>query len=222
MEIARLEQVWPEWKIDSLLGEGSFGKVYKAVREEHGLTTYSAIKVVSIPQNEAELNTLRSEGMSEEATTNYFQGVVNDFVNEIKLMESMKGTQNIVSVEDYKVLERPDAIGWDILIRMELLMGFNDYIGDKKLAEEEVIKIGEDILTALELCSQRSIIHRDIKLENIFISSFGHFKLGDFGIARELEKTTGNMSQKGTYNYMAPEVAANRAYDGQLTLILWE
>ncbi|MDR2572474.1 MAG: protein kinase [Oscillospiraceae bacterium] len=213
MSIERLSQVWSDWKVDSLIGEGSFGKVYKAVREEHGMTTYSAIKIVSIPQSDAEITALRSEGMSKEATTSYFQGAVNDFVNEIKLMESMKGTQNIVSVEDFKVLEKEDAIGWDIFIRMELLTSFSDYIGEKILTELEVIKIGEDILTALDLCSQKNIIHRDIKPENIFISSFGYFKLGDFGIARELEKTTGNMSQKGTFNYMAPEVAANRSYD---------
>lgn len=40
MSVTRLEQHWPEWKICEVLGEGSFGKVYKAVREEHGLTTY--------------------------------------------------------------------------------------------------------------------------------------------------------------------------------------
>ena len=213
MSIERLEQVWPEWKNETLLGEGSFGKVYKAVRTEHGLTTYSAIKVVSIPQSSAELNALRSEGMSDNAATSYFEGAVSDIVNEIKLMESMKGSPNIVHVEDYRVLEKSDAVGWDIFIRMELLTSFNEYVGARKLSEAEVIKIGLDILAALELCGQKNIIHRDIKPENIFVSPFGHFKLGDFGIAREREKAAGDMSQKGTYNYMAPEVLNSRHYD---------
>jgi|GEM_PF-2267092 len=213
MSVSRLEQVWPQWKIDSMIGEGSFGKVYKAVREEHGLTTYSAIKVISIPQNDAELASLRSEGWSEGATNTYLKGIVDDFVNEIKLMESMKGTQNIVSVEDYVVLEKEDRVGWDIFIRMELLTSFIEHTGDKKLTMDEVIKVGLDILGALELCSKMNIIHRDIKPENIFVSSFGYYKLGDFGIARELEKMAGSMSQKGTYNYIAPEVAAGRHYN---------
>jgi len=213
MSIEKLGQVWPEWKVDSIIGEGSFGKVYRAVREEHGMTAYSAIKVISIPQTDAELTSLRAEGWGEGATITYFQGIVNDFVNEIKMMESMKGTPNIVSVEDYKVLEKTDKVGWDIFIRMELLTSFNDYLKDRKLVEGEVIKLGEDILGALDLCSQRNIIHRDIKPENVFISSFGYFKLGDFGIARELGKTSGSMSQKGTFNYIAPEVATGRHYD---------
>ena len=213
MSIEKLNQIWPEWKMESLLGEGSFGKVYKAVREERGMTTYSAIKVVSIPKSDSELAALRTEGWSEGATKTYLQGIVDDFVNEIKMMEAMKGTPNIVSVEDYKVIEKTDKVGWDIFIRMELLTSFNDFISNRILPEEKVIILGEHILKALDLCAQRNIIHRDIKPENIFISSFGYYKLGDFGIARELEKTSGSMTQIGTYNYVAPEVAASRHYD---------
>ena len=57
------------------------------------------------------------------------------------------------------------------------------------------------------------MIHRDIKPENIFINESGGFKLGDFGIARTIENTTGNLSQKGTYNYMAPEVYHGESYN---------
>ena len=57
-------------------------------------------------------------------------------------MESFKGVQNIVSVEDYKVLENKEEIGWNIFIRMELLTPFNKYTADKKLTETEVIKLG--------------------------------------------------------------------------------
>ena len=39
--------VWPEWKITEKIGEGSFGKVYKACRSEQGTTFYSAIKVIT-------------------------------------------------------------------------------------------------------------------------------------------------------------------------------
>ena len=215
MSIEKLNQIWPEWKAESLLGEGSFGKVYKVVREEHGMTAYSAVKVISIPQNDAEVSSVRSEGLSEGETKSYFQKKVNDLVNEIKLMIAMQGTSYIVSITDFKVVEKTDKVGWDVFIRMELLQSFINYISEKKLDEKEVIKIGEDILGALELCSQRKppIIHRDIKPANIFKSSVGFFKLGDFGIARELTKTAGSMTQVGTYNYMAPEVAKSPHYD---------
>lgn len=217
MSVEVLKQIWPEWQIEGKpLGKGSFGVVYKAVRRDHNVESYAAIKVISIPADPSEVDSLRSEGLDMNATQTYLQGIVNDFVSEIQLMESLKGVQNIVSVEDYKVVEKTGEIGWDIYIRMELLTSFNAYICDKKLTEEEVIKLGCDICTALEICAKRNIIHRDIKPENIFINDFGYFKLGDFGIARKMENITGGLSQKGTFNYMAPEVANSSEYDARV------
>ena len=219
MAVEVLKKIWPEWEIEGKpLGKGSFGVVYKAVRRDHGVESYAAIKVISIPSDSSEVDSLRSEGLDMNATRTYLQGIVDDFVSEIQLMESLKGVQNIVSVEDYKVVEKTDEIGWDIYIRMELLTTFNTYICDKKLSEQEVIKLGCDICTALEICAQRDIIHRDIKPENIFINDFGYFKLGDFGIARKMENMTGGLSQKGTFNYMAPEVATSSKYDARVDM----
>lgn len=208
-----LGDIWPEWKIVKEIGKGSFGVVYEAVRSDHLVESHAAIKVISIPQNESEINSLRSEGLTRAATRTYLQGIVNDFISEIQFMESLKGVQNIVSVEDYKVIEKKNEIGWNIYIRMELLTPFNSYIRNKTLSEKEVIKLGIDICTALELCAKCHIIHRDIKPENIFVNQFGDFKLGDFGIARKLENVSFALSQKGTYNYMAPEVARGSEYD---------
>lgn len=214
-DMINLSGIWPEWHIEKVLGRGSFGVVYKAVRLDHNIRSYSAIKVITIPTDGTQVDSLRSEGLDMNATRTYLQGIVNDFVSEIQIMESFKGMQNIVSVEDYKVVERTDQIGWNIYIRMELLTPFNQYICDRKLSEAEVIKLGCDICTALEICQKRNIIHRDIKPENIFVNDFGDFKLGDFGIARKMENVTGGLSQKGTFNYMAPEVAGNGRYDGR-------
>lgn len=213
-----LSGIWPEWKIVKQIGRGSFGVVYEVVRKDYQVKSRAAIKVISIPQNESEIDSLRTEGLTEDATRTYLQGLVNEFVSEIQLMESFKGVQNIVSVEDYKVVEKEGEIGWDIYIRMELLTAFNSYIRNKTLSEREVIKLGCDICTALELCAKRQVIHRDIKPENIFINDFGDFKLGDFGIARKLENVTGGLSKKGTYNYMAPEVEQSAQYDATVDI----
>ena len=218
MTTEMLQSVWPEWQIERQLGKGSYGAVYEAVRRDHNVESHSAIKVITIPTDAAETDTLRSEGFDENATRAYFNEIVNDFVSEIQLMESLKGAQNIVGVEDYKVVERTDAPGWDIYIRMELLTPFSTYISDKTLTEQEVIKLGCDICTALEICDKRNVIHRDIKPENIFVSEFGDFKLGDFGIARKLENAAGGLSQKGTFNYMAPEVNKGTEYDRRVDI----
>ena len=122
--------------------------------------------------------------------------MVNDFIGEIKVMESFKGMQNIVSIEDFKVVKKTDGVGWRIYIRMELLTPFNQYVSSHPLTEGDIIRLGTEICTALEYCQSRDLIHRDIKPENIFVNDFGCFKLGDFGIARKLESMTSGMSQK--------------------------
>ena len=209
---------WPEWKIIEKIGEGSFGKVYKAQRTERGKSFYSAIKIINIPGSQSELNSVRSETGDDHSARQYFQNLVEECIQEISTMEYFRGNSYIVSVEDFKVMEYLDAIGWEISIRMEYLTSFMDYCAEKQLTEKEVIKLGMDLSKALEYCRKLKIIHRDIKPENIFVSRFGDFKLGDFGIARELERTMSGFSKKGTYSYMAPEMYKGEKYDSRVDI----
>lgn len=205
--------VWPEWKITEKIGEGSFGKVYKAQRVVNEKVFYSAIKIISIPSSQSELNSIRSENGNDQSARAYFKNLVDECIQEVSTMEYFRGNSHVVSVEDYKVVEYLDDIGWDIYIRMEYLTSFLDYCAGKQLKEEDVIKLGIDLCKALEYCQKLNIIHRDIKPENIFVSRFGEFKLGDFGIARELERSMSGLSKKGTYSYMAPEMYRGEQYD---------
>ncbi len=207
-----INQVWPEWTEECLLGEGSFGKVYRAKREDYGRTFYSAIKVLTVPKNQQEVQHIKAQGMSDADVYNYFRSVVDSLLNEITLMDNLKGAKNVVGIEDYKIIERQNDFGWDIFIRMELLTPFDSFVSNPDFSQRDVLKLGIDICSALEICEQNAILHRDIKPDNIFISRFGEYKLGDFGIARKLESTQSNFSRKGTLNYMAPEVYKSEEY----------
>ena len=127
-------------------------------------------------------------------------------------MSKLKGNSHIVSYEDHMIIEHEDNIGWDILIRMELLTPIVDLTSQSQMEENEVIKLGVDLCKALELCRMYDIIHRDIKPENIFIAANGDYKIGDFGVAKTIEKTKMGLSRKGTYMYMAPEIYSSRPY----------
>ena len=210
-----ISQIFPGWTIVKLVGEGSFGKVYKCVKNELGIEISGALKVISIPQNKSELDTIRLEGMSEIAARSYFEEMVNDFTNEIKVMLTLKGAPNIVTVENFKIVEHQGEIGWDIYIFMEFLTTFTSYSANREMTEKEVKRFGIDICNGLEVCGKKSIIHRDIKPDNLFVDEYGNFKLGDFGVARRLEGTASSMSKKGTYSYMAPEVFFGKKYDNR-------
>jgi len=204
--------VFDKWKICRELGQGSYGTVYEIQREDFGGVYKAALKVITVPQSRTELQSVLDEGMTPPQAKQYFYSVVEDIGRECAIMSRLKGTGNIVSYEDHTVIRHSDGIGWDILIRMELLHPLLPYVYQHPMARRDIIRLGIDICKALELCQRYNIIHRDIKPENIFISDNGDYKLGDFGIARTIERTTSGLSKKGTYSYMAPEVYIGKKY----------
>lgn len=204
--------VFGSWMITRQIGRGSFGTVYEIQRQDFGEVYRAALKVITVPQSREELQTVLEEGMSQTQAEQYFYSVVEDIVREFAIMARLKGTANVVSYEDHTVIRHPEGIGWDILIRMELLHPLLPYAYQHPFARRDIIRLGIDLCRALELCQKYNIIHRDIKPENIFVSDNGDFKLGDFGIARTIEKTTSGLSKKGTYSYMAPEVYRGAEY----------
>ena len=202
--------LWPGWETVRLIGHGSFGAVYEIEREVFGHKEKAALKVITIPQSNGDIDDLLNDGYDEESITARFAGYLQDIVREYSLMADMKGCANIVYCDDVKYVQHDNGIGWDIFIKMELLTALPKALG-KSVAEEQVVKIGSDICSALAFCEKRNLLHRDIKPQNIFVSSDGTYKLGDFGIAKTAERTTSG-TKTGTYKYMAPEVYNNRPY----------
>ncbi len=212
------EPLFGSWHITRLIGEGSFGKVFEIERKDFGKTYKSALKAITIPQNQSEIKNLSMSGMDSDSVTSYFNSLVENVAKEFELMSEMKGHSNIVSYEDHNVFKHEDGIGWDILIRMELLTPADSFFSENGIDNEKVIRLGIDLCKALEICQKHNVVHRDIKPSNIFVSANGDFKLGDFGVAKTIEQTTGEFSKKGTYNYMAPEVYKGESYGSSVDL----
>ncbi len=207
------EPLFGSWYIKEKIGEGAFGHVYVIEREELGVVFKSALKAITIPKDRDEIRSIMSNGMTEDDLAEYYRDIVENVVSEFIFMSKLKGNSHIVSYEDHTIIEHEDDIGWDILMRFELLTPLLDHTYKNGMTEDDVIRLGTDICKALEFCRKYDIIHRDIKPENIFIAPSGDYKLGDFGIAKTVEKTRPDMSRRGTFAYMAPEVFKGEAYD---------
>lgn len=201
---------WPGWEIVRLIGEGSFGAVYEIQRNTFGNIEKAALKVISIPKSKRDIEELYNDGYDDASITARFNSFLEDIVREYSLMVEMKGHTNIVYCDDLRYVQSEDGFGWNIYIKMELLTPLPKVLGSE-ISQEDVIQLGIDICKALVLCKSRSIVHRDIKPQNIFVSKDGNFKLGDFGIAKTAERTTSG-TKVGTYKYMAPEVYNNQPY----------
>lgn len=201
---------WPGWEVVRLIGRGGFGEVYEIRRDVFGHEEKAALKVITIPQSNQDIEDLRGDGYSGEEITDYFQSFLKDIIREYALMSEMKGHTNIIYCDDLRYIQHDDGIGWDIYIKMELLTPLPEMLG-QQIGDEQVIRVGIDICNALLLCGGKNIVHRDIKPQNIFVSDDGNYKLGDFGIAKTVERTASG-TRIGTYKYIAPEVYNNQPY----------
>lgn len=118
-------------------------------------------------------------------------------------------------VKFYEAIETPR----EVYIVMELVKGESllHYIknkSEKRLPEYEAVRIFKQVLSAIEYCHKMSIVHRDIKMENILLDDRLDVKLIDFGFS-----TWAMPSQKlrifcGTPSYMAPEIVNKKDYCG--------
>ncbi len=201
---------YPGWQTVRRIGTGSFGTVYEIERDLFGRKEKAALKVIFIPQNEGDIEDLYASGYDEQSITAHFNDCLADIVREYSLMAEIKGHTNVVYCDDIRYIQNDDGIGWTIYIKMELLTPLTKTLGNS-FSEEQVIRIGRDMANALILCRSRNIVHRDIKPQNIFVSQDGAYKLGDFGIAKTVERTSGG-TKIGTYSYRAPEVYNNQPY----------
>src|SRR5882724_9749690 len=198
------------YRIDSKLGEGGMGVVYRAF-DTH-LDRAVAIKVLR-PDATASPERKRR------------------FVQEAKSASALNHP-GIVHIYDIDTANLPD--GPTDFIAMEFVPGktLGQYIGKNGLSLKDTLKYGIQIADALARAHTAGIVHRDLKPANVIVSDDGRVKLLDFGLAKLTEKidddpegTTAVMAEEGpqteegailgTVAYMSPEQAEGKKVDGR-------
>nr|KYP49748.1 Serine/threonine-protein kinase 36 [Cajanus cajan] len=181
------------YHVIELVGEGSFGKVYKGRRKHTGQTV--AMKfIMKHGKTEKDIHNLRQEI---EILRKLKHG------NIIQMLDSFESPQEFCVVTEF-------AQG-------ELFEILED---DKCLPEEQVQAIAKQLVKALHYLHSNRIIHRDMKPQNILIGAGSVVKLCDFGFARAMSTNTVVLrSIKGTPLYMAPELVREQPYNH--TVDLW-
>jgi hypothetical protein len=180
------------WRIEHELGRGGMGTVYAVVHD--GIGKRAALKVVHRHLVGAD----RTERILLEARV----------VNQVR-------HPNIVDIFETGLLEdgRPYIV-------MERLAGapLSSRVQHNKLPADEVIAILLQICDALEAAHAAGVIHRDLKLDNVFIADDGSAKVLDWGIAKivttDLRQTLEG-ELVGTPQYLSPEQARGAAVTPQ-------
>lgn len=202
---------WQDWRIVKYLGGGTYGKVYEIERNISGIQEKAAVKIISRPKDTSEIESYYDNGYDKASIVASYEKEIQNYVQEYKLMKELQGQSNIVSCDDFTVVPHTNGIGGDIFIRMELLTSLQQVLRERTLSMEEIIKLGKDISRALILCEKKHIVHRDIKPNNIMISPFEDYKLGDFGVSKVMDHQT-YATTTGTPDYLAPEVIHMEKY----------
>lgn len=218
--IYKYEPLWGEWYVDSLIGKGSFGEVYRIYKTVKGRRVEAAAKYISVPKDNDDKKTIYSSGLATDDKS--FREVCDEraesMTDEINLMLGLQGLDNIVSYEDHIKCPKENEIGWDIIIRMELLTSLDKYLENNDFYLSDVLRLGVDLCNAINSCHHNGITHRDVKIENIFVDKDGHFKLGDFGVSRMSSGKTTKGTITGTEEYMAPEMLKKEKYNNTVDI----
>ena len=205
---------WPDWKIVKYLGGGAYGKVYEIERTIFGTQekVKAALKIVSRPRDEDEIEGYYGKDYDKAEVRKAYEMQIQSYIQEYKLMKELQWSSNIVSWDDFTVVPHEDGIGGDIFMRMELLTPLNQILKERMLSEEEVIKLGKDISRALILYENKGMICRNIKPQNIMVSAFGDYKIGDFRMPEFMDHApfAGGMGHPGFYQ--APEITRMEKY----------
>ena len=202
---------WQDWKIVKYLGGGTYGRVYEIERTFSGIREKAALKIVSRPKNEWEIESYYGEGYTKADIIAFYESEIQNYVQEYRLMKEQQEQSNIVTCDDIVVVPHENGVGGDIFIRMELLTSLPRILRERSLSEQEIIKLGKDISHALVLCESKNIIHRDIKPTNIMVSQVGNYKLGDFGVSKLWNQEI-YMAATRLPDFEAPEVIYMEKY----------
>lgn len=178
-----------KYQILKFLGQGSFAKVYLCLNLLSGQGV--ALKVAKKSKLSAEMcdETLK---LKEAEILSAL-----DHPNIIKCLEVVEEATQIILVEEFA--------------RCGSLAGYFRSV-NMNLDEKSIILIMKQILSALVYMHNRGVVHRDIKLENIFLSSVPNLevKIGDFGNAVFKDSQEHISGLRGTLLYLAPEILTNR------------
>ena len=211
--IDEYQPLWGSWRVEELIEQGNYSKVYRVCKEEWGRRYISTVKFMSFSVGSSDIKEAQIIGIDAAVMPEYFKSLVGSIQNEIELMYKLRGNSNIVTYEDHGIYEKKDNSGWDVLIRMEFLEPLPDFIEGHKLDRFKAVKLGIDICKALEACVREDIIHRDIRDSSIFISPKGEFKLGNFCMAKEFSQVRRPALAIPSPLYMAPELYKEQGYD---------
>lgn len=177
------------YEVMETLGRGTYGKVKKAMER-------ATLRTVAI-------KSIRKERITDDLDRIHIQ-------REIEITSSLR---HVNIIRFHEVFESRDkiVIVMEYASRGELY----DYIQERsRLSETDARSIFRQITSAVHYLHKNSVVHRDLKLENILLDQDLNVKLADFGLSNHFQKGTLLQTYCGSPLYAAPEIVQGLPYQG--------
>ncbi|XP_038906627.1 CBL-interacting serine/threonine-protein kinase 1-like [Benincasa hispida] len=181
-----------KYELGKTLGHGNFGKVKFAINFE----TQQPFAVKEVDKTKIILLNITHQFKREIHTLKLLR-----HPNIVRLHEVLASKSKIYMVLEY-------VNGGEL---------FDTIASKGKLSEAQGRKIFQQLVDGVSYCHKKGVYHRDLKLENILVDAKGNVKITDFGLSALPEHFRGDgllHTTCGSPNYVAPEILANRGYDG--------
>ena len=186
-----------KYEIIKELGHGCFGFAYKVLNKENN----QIYVMKKIPKNQ------------------YRREVMEEIKNEAKLLSKVNNEHIVKYYESFSSTNSFNIV-------MEFCDGtdLEKYIDKhkreyKKIGKEEIYRFILDICEGLKEIHSKHIIHKDLKPDNLFLTTYGMIKIGDFGISRQLYNSNDfAKTANGPVLYMAPEEIRHNNYNTKVDI----
>ncbi|KAK8069758.1 hypothetical protein PG994_006374 [Apiospora phragmitis] len=190
-----------KWILGKTIGAGSMGKV-KLARKEDG-TEQVACKIIP-------------RGSTEE---NHHSRADKERADQSKEIRTAREAAIVTLLDHPNICGLRDVVRtnyhWYMLFEYVNGGQMLDYIiSHGKLKEKQARKFSRQIASALDYCHRNSIVHRDLKIENILIHKTGDIKIIDFGLSNLFAPRGHLKTFCGSLYFAAPELLQARAYTG--------
>jgi len=186
-----------KYEISKTLGEGTFGKVKRALNTE--TQEWVAIKVLDKEK-------IQKQNMGSQVK------------KEISIMKLVRHP-HVVQLKEVLASRTKIFIVLELVTCGEL---FDKIVSEGRFKEKSARFYFQQLCVGTEYCHRQGVCHRDLKPENLLLDDQGNLKISDFGLSALYEQDADTDRQAllhttcGTPNYVAPEVLADEGYDGAI------
>ena len=193
-------------EVQECLGRRGGTSVYsvKSTRSEQ----LYVLKHISVPESQKQVEALIFTGAAsdQEAAQAYYQQVVADYQAELEQMESLSNSPNLDCFRSYEIRPKEDGVGFDVFLLAEFRTTLEQYLLKTDITHTSAVNLAMDLCNALTDLREAGLIHRDVKPSNIYLSSQGHFMLGDMGLAKVEDLKYCSMPEGMLSPFSAPEL----------------